>query len=98
MANPPPHVEMEWVGENLRRLREARGWNRLIASEKAGISESTVGRIERADRSYSFANLLELVKAYGVGLAELLAPVDQRPREPGRPWPKKGDGDGPGSP
>ena len=61
---------MATLGDNVRRLREARGWSQDVLATKAGTTQTTVDKIERGfTRRSRF--LLDISKAFGVSLGEL---------------------------
>ena len=61
------------LGQNLRRLRERRGWTQAQLAERADLSVKMVQKIEHAQSSPSIATLDTLCKALDVTPAELFA-------------------------
>lgn len=61
------------VGANVRAARKARGWSRELLAEKANVSETTVGKIERGDVGSSFDTLEALAKALDIHPTALFA-------------------------
>lgn len=60
------------TGEKLKSLRIALKMEQKEAAESAGITESTLSRIESGERMPSFASLKGLCEAYGVSADYLL--------------------------
>ncbi|HSA52494.1 MAG TPA: XRE family transcriptional regulator [Yinghuangia sp.] len=74
------------VGPRLRELRRTRGITLATLSERTGISESTLSRLESGGRKPNLELLLPLARAYGVPLDELVgAPHTGDPRVHLRP-------------
>lgn len=70
----------------LYRVREAQGWSLREAAERAGISFSRLGEIERGRDSHSgkpfvpsYVTLCRLAAAYGLPPAELLRRAGHQP-------------------
>ncbi|MFF9127879.1 helix-turn-helix domain-containing protein [Streptomyces sp. NPDC014889] len=63
------------MGPRLRAAREQRGATLTGVSRAAGISLSTLSRIETGRRKPTLEVLLRLAKAYDISLDELAAPV-----------------------
>lgn len=72
---------LDLVGPRLRRIREQRGMTLTVAAEHAGISKSTLSRLENGQRRPSLELLLPLAQVYRVPLDELVgAPQVGDPR------------------
>ena len=68
---------MQRFGENIKKLRKARGWNQATLSEKAGgINVETVNRIEHGQNTTT-DKLYRIAAALEVPIGELL-PEDER--------------------
>lgn len=59
-------------GENVRRLREARGWSLEQFSEKCGVSFSMIAQVERGLRAPSLSLAAMIADVLGVTLDYLL--------------------------
>lgn len=59
------------VGQEVKRLREARGWIQAKLAVEAGMAPSAVNQIENGKRSPSANSLNKLAGALGVEVAEL---------------------------
>lgn len=76
---PEPEV---LAGQELRRLRVARGWSqdevarRMAAYGYNSWHQTTVGRIEAAQRPLRLNEAVALTTLFGVPLYQLLAPLD----------------------
>lgn len=62
----------ESVGQNIRRLRESRGWLQRDLAQAAGLPVRTIGRIERGDVDVRLSTLAKIAKALRVSAKELL--------------------------
>ena len=60
------------VGNNVRRLRERRGWSQEQLGFEAGLHRNYVGGIERGERNVGLINVSKLAKALGVRPRTLL--------------------------
>jgi len=87
------------LGHRLKEARLRRNWTQALTAQKAGLSESSVKKVESGTARISFSAYLALLDLYGVaqGLDRLLADGDdpigealargnlrQRAREPGK--------------
>lgn len=59
-------------GAVVRRLREERGLTQDELAERAGVSGTYVGFVERGDNVPTLTIVLQLAKALGIRAAELL--------------------------
>ena len=60
------------LGQNVRRLREARGWSQEDYADRAGIHRTYVSDIERGRRNPTITVVEKLGSPFGVCAAELL--------------------------
>lgn len=58
------------IGENLRRLRKARGWSQERLADKSLTDQDFVGRIERGQVNVSVDTLARIGEALGVEIIE----------------------------
>jgi len=72
--------ELSEVGPRLRSARHARGWTLDELAERAGMSSSTLSRLESGKRQASLELLVPLTRQLGVRIDDLLAPVVPDPR------------------
>jgi transcriptional regulator with XRE-family HTH domain len=59
------------VGEQIRRLREEKGWTGVQLAVKAGMAPSAVSQIETGKRNPNSASLVKLANALGVDVGDL---------------------------
>lgn len=72
--------ELAQVGPRLRAARRARGWTLEDLAERAGMSMSTLSRLESGKRQASLELLLPLTRQLGIRVDDLLAPGPADPR------------------
>jgi transcriptional regulator with XRE-family HTH domain len=56
----------------VRKLREARGWTQEELAERAEVSATYIGFVERGDNVPTLTIILQIAKAFGVRPSELL--------------------------
>jgi transcriptional regulator with XRE-family HTH domain len=66
------------VGQEIRRLREERGWSQAKLGVLSGTGPSGISQIETGRRNPSAATLQRIAEALGVGIADLF-PKGQAP-------------------
>ncbi len=72
---------LDLIGPRLRRVREQRGLTLTVAAAHAGISKSTLSRLENGQRRPSLELLLPLTQVYRVPIDDLVgAPEVGDPR------------------
>ncbi len=72
--------ELEQVGPRLRAVRKAKGWTLDDLAEKAGLSASTLSRLESGKRQASLELLLPLTRQLGIRVDDLLPDEQRDPR------------------
>ncbi|MEJ7649298.1 MAG: XRE family transcriptional regulator [Nakamurella sp.] len=77
-------AELQQLGARLRAARTARGWTLDDLAPLAGMSVSTLSRLESGKRQASLELLIPLTRALGIRVDDLLvpAPVDPRVARP----------------
>jgi transcriptional regulator with XRE-family HTH domain len=73
----PKHI----FGQNLRRLRTAKGISQEELALRAGLHRTYIGSVERGERNICLENMVNIAGALGVQMAELVAgitPVSSR--------------------
>lgn len=61
------------VGDNIRRIRESKGWSQGELAEKMGYSDrSTISRIENGDNDLTQSKIVKLAKILGVSPADIM--------------------------
>lgn len=73
-------AELERVGQRLRSARQTRGWTLDELASLAGMSTSTLSRLESGKRQASLELLLPLTRLLGVGIDELVRAESPDPR------------------
>jgi transcriptional regulator with XRE-family HTH domain len=68
------------VGENVKRIRLARGLTQEQFAEQSGFSQQYLSTLERGHRNPSIVTLYELATALGVSHVELVRPRRRRAR------------------
>jgi transcriptional regulator with XRE-family HTH domain len=71
---------LDQVGPRLRAHRHARGWTLEDLAARAGMSASTLSRLESGKRQASLELLLPLTRHLGVRLDDLVRPETPDPR------------------
>jgi len=64
--------EGEIFGSTVRRMRSAAGWTQEDLAERAGLTATYVGQVERGAKVPSLTVVLKLARGLGVPPAELL--------------------------
>lgn len=72
--------ELRQIGPRLRALRRGRGWTLEELAERAGMSPSTLSRLESGKRQASLELVLPLARQLGIGLDDLVTPAAPDPR------------------
>ena len=65
------------LGENVKRLRLAKGLSQERLAEITGLHRTYVGGVERGERNISLLNLARLAKALGSSLSDLMDGIDK---------------------
>ena len=73
-------VDYQALAARLRDLRTSRRWTLERAAAAAGLTPSTLSRIETYRRVPSLEHLIALGQAYGITLGDLLPPTLSDPR------------------
>ncbi|MFC0678526.1 helix-turn-helix domain-containing protein [Lysobacter korlensis] len=72
--------ELEQVGSRLRAVRHSRGWTLDELATRAGMSASTLSRLESGKRQASLELLLPLTRQLGIRIDDLLPTEAPDPR------------------
>lgn len=72
--------ELAEVGARLRAVRHSRGWTLEELASRAGMSTSTLSRLESGKRQASLELLLPLTRQLGARIDDLVAPESTDPR------------------
>ena len=58
-------------GDNLRKIREGRGYTQMQFAEICGISRAYYGRIERGEHSATIDMCLRIADSFGMHISDL---------------------------
>lgn len=72
--------ELAEIGPRLRAARRSRGWTLEGLASRAGMSASTLSRVESGKRQASLELLLPLTRQLGIRLDDLVSPGSPDPR------------------
>jgi transcriptional regulator with XRE-family HTH domain len=75
-GSPSIAATLDLVGRRLRRVREQRGLTLTVAASHAGLSKSTLSRLENGQRRPSLELLLPLAQVYRVPIDDLVGAPD----------------------
>jgi transcriptional regulator with XRE-family HTH domain len=64
------------VGQEIRRLREAKGWSQPKLAVEAGVAVSGVSQIENGRRNPNSSTLVKLARALDVDVADFFPKVE----------------------
>jgi transcriptional regulator with XRE-family HTH domain len=70
-GNRPPTM-----GENIRTLRELRGWTQQQLADEIGQSQVAISQWETSEREPDLSNVKRLAKALGCSLIEIVPEAD----------------------
>ncbi|UNU23973.1 helix-turn-helix domain-containing protein [Microcoleus vaginatus] len=70
------NIKLKIFGEQVRKLRKARGLSQEELAELAELHRNYIGGIERGERNVALLNMVRLAKALGVSLSELLEGIE----------------------
>ncbi len=73
-------------GTRIRQIRKDKGWTLKELSERSGISQSTLSRVETGQVTLSFERTHALTAALGIGLTHLLMEAADAPRTGAVGW------------
>lgn len=63
-------------GQNVRRIRKARGFSQEVLAERAGLHRTYIGSVERGERNIALENIVAIAQALNVPIAELVSGID----------------------
>lgn len=59
-------------GDNVKKLRKAKGWSQEELAKKAGLHRTYIGSIERSERNVSLINVQKIANALSTTIRKLL--------------------------
>ena len=65
-------VTLKSFGKAVRSRREQRGWSQEEFAHRCGLHRTYMGGVERGERNISFLNMVQIAKALGISLSELV--------------------------
>jgi transcriptional regulator with XRE-family HTH domain len=68
----------EVVAENLRFLRQQRGWSQELCAEKCELHRTYIGAVERGERNITLGTLDRIAQALGTTALGLMTPRAKR--------------------
>jgi transcriptional regulator with XRE-family HTH domain len=71
---PNPH---KLLAENMRRLRQERGWSQEQLGIESDLHRTYIGAVERLERNPSLASIESIAAAFDVETWQLLYPTDK---------------------
>ncbi|OZH52969.1 DNA-binding protein [Hydrocoleum sp. CS-953] len=66
------YIELKIFGQQVRKLRQAKGLSQEKLAELAGLHRNYIGGIERGERNVALLNILRLARALEVSPSKLL--------------------------
>ncbi|MGC4066104.1 MAG: helix-turn-helix transcriptional regulator [Polyangiaceae bacterium] len=66
------------LAENLRRLRESRGWSQQQLADASGVPRPTIANLEGGDGNPTLSVMMRIAGALGATIEQLIAKADQR--------------------
>jgi len=70
------NYQLKIFGEQVRKLRKARGLSQEELAELAELHRNYIGSIERGERNVALLNIVRLAKALEVPLSKLLEGIE----------------------
>lgn len=74
---PNPDDDLLQLGRALAALRRRAELTQRQAGQLVGVGHSHVSAVENGQRGLSYPTMLALLRAYGVGLRELVAEIER---------------------
>lgn len=65
-------MDMQRVGNNIKKLRELKNFTQDYLAEKAGITRETIGKIERGEPGIKLETLIKIASVLEVSITQLL--------------------------
>ncbi|HOO52384.1 MAG TPA: helix-turn-helix transcriptional regulator [Alphaproteobacteria bacterium] len=64
--------DVKWIGKRIKAARKASNFTQELLAEKAGLSPTYIGQIERGERVPTLQSLLQLIDALGVDITDII--------------------------
>jgi len=65
-------IILRQFGDEVKRLRKAKGWSQEELAKRAGLHRTYIGSIERSERNVSLMNIQRIAKAFNIKVRNLL--------------------------
>lgn len=75
----PSGADGTWIGRRIGQLRRAHDWTLAALAARVELSATQLSRIESGARHSSVGTLIELARAFGITLSELVAEEHRSP-------------------
>lgn len=66
-------TQLNSLGNNIRKLRQAHDWTQAVFAEKVGVSAAYIGMLERSEKEPKLSTLIRIANIFETGLDSLLA-------------------------
>lgn len=66
-------MQLDSLGNNIRKLRLAHGWTQAVFAEKVGVSAAYIGMLERSEKEPKLSTLIRIANLLETGVDNLLA-------------------------
>ncbi len=73
MYNNQEKEELIKFGNNVRELRNQKGFSQEAFADSVGLHRTYMGGIERGERNISYLNLIKIARALDMDLNELIS-------------------------
>jgi len=64
-------INSKQLGKLIREARKARGWSQRRLAEECGVTQPTIGNVERADHSPNWDTARTIINTLGITSAQL---------------------------
>lgn len=72
MQNRIGMKDFKWIGKRIKAARKASNLTQEYLAEKAGLSPTYIGQIERGERVPTLQSLIQLIEALGVDITDII--------------------------
>lgn len=66
-------TQLNSLGNNIRKLRQAHGWSQTELAEKVGVTAAYIGMLERSEKEPKLSTLIRIANIFETGLDSLLS-------------------------
>jgi len=68
-------------GQNVRRLRRARGFSQEELADRVGLHRTYIGSVERGERNISLNNIVAIARSLSVPISDLFIGIETTKEE-----------------